>query len=92
MRMLKRLADIFGVAIVITNQVVASVGSTGPMNQADQSTGAGGHIIAHASTTRLKFRTGRGNVRICKVIKSPCLPESDATFYIHGDGIGDERE
>lgn len=93
LRMLKKLADLFGVAIVVTNQVVAPVNSTGPMMyQANQNGAAGGHIFAHASTTRLQFRNGRNNVRICKIIKSPCIPESEASFYIHGDGIGDEKE
>lgn len=27
----------------------------------------GGNIIAHASTTRLKFKKGRGDNRICQV-------------------------
>jgi DNA repair protein RAD51 len=27
----------------------------------------GGNIIAHASTTRLKFRKGRGDNRVCMV-------------------------
>ena len=31
----------------------------------------GGHIIAHASTTRLSLRKGRGESRILKVIDSP---------------------
>lgn len=28
----------------------------------------GGHIMGHASTTRLSLRKGRGNTRVCKVI------------------------
>ena len=49
----------------------------------------GGNIIAHASTTRLKLRKGRGESRICKIIDSPTLPEGDATFAITGNGIAD---
>lgn len=90
--MLLRLADEFGVAILITNQVVASVDSSGPMYQADPRKPIGGNIIAHASTTRLYLRKGRGDSRICKIYDSPCLPESEATFFIHGDGIGDDKE
>lgn len=92
LRMLLRLADEYGVAVVITNQVVASVDSGGPMHQADPKKPIGGNIIAHASTTRLSMRKGRGDSRICKIYDSPCLPESEATFFIHGDGIGDEKE
>ena len=37
----------------------------------------GGNIMAHASTTRLYLRKGRGESRICKIYDSPCLPESE---------------
>lgn len=52
----------------------------------------GGNIIAHASTTRLSLRKGRGETRICKIFDSPCLPEGEATFAIMGSGIGDATE
>lgn len=91
LRMLLRLADEYGVGVVITNQVVASV-DAGPMNHGDTKKPIGGNIIAHASTTRLSLRKGRGDLRICKIYDSPCLPESEATFSINTDGIGDEKE
>ena len=78
----------FGVAVVITNQVVATVDG-GSMYQADNKKPVGGHILAHASTTRLYLRKGRGEARICKVYDSPCLPEAEAMFALQGDGIGD---
>lgn len=92
LRMLLRLTDEFGVAVLISNQVVASVDASGPMYQADPKKPIGGNIIAHASTTRLYLRKGRGDSRICKIYDSPCLPESEATFSINADGIGDEKE
>lgn len=92
LRMLLRLADEFGVAVVITNQVVAQVDGGGGMFQADSKKPIGGNIIAHASTTRLSLRKGRGENRICKIYDSPCLPDSEATFTINTDGIGDEKE
>lgn len=91
MRMLLRLADEFGVAVVITNQVVAQVDGAS-MFAADPKKPIGGNIIAHASTTRLQLRKGRGETRICKIYDSPCLPESEATFAINADGIGDAKE
>lgn len=89
--MLQRLADEYGVAVLITNQVVAQVDG-GPMFQADTKKPIGGNIIAHASTTRLYLRKGRGDTRICKIYDSPCLPESEASFAINPDGIGDPKE
>lgn len=71
LRMLSRLASEYGVACVITNQVVACVDGAmfGP-----QVKPIGGNIIAHASTTRLYFRKGRGENRVVKIVDSPCLP------------------
>ena len=61
MRMLQRLADEFGVAVVITNQVVAQVdGAT--MFVADPKKPIGGNIIAHASTTRYSFSSSSNPV------------------------------
>ena len=50
-----------------------------------------GNIIAHSSTTRLSFKKGRGETRICKIYDSPCLPESECIFAIYEDGIGDPK-
>ena len=78
-------------AVVITNQVVATVDGSS-MFQADPKKPIGGNIMAHASTTRLSFRKGRGDSRVCKVYDSPSLPESEATFAISADGIIDYKE
>lgn len=43
---------------------------------------SGGNIMAHASTTRLNLRKGRGTSRVCKIVDSPCLPEAEAIFAI----------
>ena len=52
LRTLLRLADEFGIAVVITNQVVAQVDGGAGMFNADPKKPIGGNIIAHASTTR----------------------------------------
>ncbi|XP_067942556.1 DNA repair protein RAD51 homolog 1-like [Watersipora subatra] len=91
LRMLLRLADEFGVAVVITNQVVAQVDGAA-MFAADPKKPIGGNIMAHSSTTRLYLRKARGENRICKIYDSPCLPQSEAMFAINADGIGDAKE
>nr|CCN27368.1 recombinase [Milnesium tardigradum] len=90
LRMLLRLADEFGVAVLITNQVVAQV--DGMPGQADPKKPIGGNIIAHASTTRLYLRKGKGENRICKIYDSPCLPESEAMFAIANEEVVDSKE
>ena len=51
LRGLLKLADEFGVAVVLTNQVVAQVDGASMFN-ADPKKPIGGNIMAHASTTR----------------------------------------
>lgn len=51
LRNLQRLADEFGIAVVITNQVMSQVDG-GAMFTGDQKKPIGGNILAHASTTR----------------------------------------
>lgn len=92
LRSLQNLAEEYGVAVVLTNQVVANVDGSAQMYQADAKKPIGGHIMAHASTTRLSLRKGRGEQRIVKVYDSPCLPEGEAIFGIYEDGVGDARD
>lgn len=84
-------------AVVVTNQVVAQVDG-GQFAVADakkpmyvvfnfdfflaDTHSSGGNIMAHASTTRLNLRKGRGTSRVCKIVDSPCLPEAEAIFAI----------
>eukprot|EP00588_Corethron_pennatum_P008493 CAMPEP_0194265714 /NCGR_PEP_ID=MMETSP0169-20130528/860_1 /TAXON_ID=218684 /ORGANISM="Corethron pennatum, Strain L29A3" /LENGTH=345 /DNA_ID=CAMNT_0039006235 /DNA_START=152 /DNA_END=1189 /DNA_ORIENTATION=- len=90
LRQLTRLAEEFGVAVLLTNQVVASPDA---MSFAKDSTKPiGGNIMAHASTTRLRLRKGRGDNRICTVYDSPTLPEADCQFAVGPQGICDATE
>jgi len=90
LRQLTRLAEEFGVAVLITNQVVAN--PDGMSFAKDSTKPIGGNIIAHASTTRLRLRKGRGENRICTVFDSPTLPEADAQFAVGPKGICDATE
>ncbi len=91
LRLLQRIADEFGLAVLITNQVVAQVDG-GAMFAVDPKKPIGGNIIAHASQTRLSLRKGRGENRICKIYDSPTLPESECTFSISEGGISDAAD
>ena len=85
LRGLQKLADEFGIAVVITNQVMSQVDGSAMFGNAQKP--IGGNIMAHASTTRLSLRKGRAESRICKIYDSPCLPESEAIFAIGKGGI-----
>jgi len=79
------------VAVVITNQVMSQVDGSA-MFVGDQKKPIGGNIMAHASTTRLYLRKGRGESRVCKIYDSPCLPEAEAVYAIGKGGIEDFNE
>lgn len=85
---LKRLCMGFNAAAIVTNQVLSHPDSySGP--QRPRATG--GHILGHASHTRIYLRKGKNNLRIAKIIDSPFLREGEAPFRITERGIeGDE--
>eukprot|EP01036_Dinobryon_divergens_P025927 gene25927-34522_t len=90
LRQLTRLAEEFGIAVVITNQVVAN--PDGMSFAKDATKPIGGNIIAHASTTRLKLKKGRGENRVCMIYDSPTLPESECGFSLGPAGVEDAKE
>ncbi|KAG8859108.1 recombinase rad51 [Tulasnella sp. 330] len=92
LRTLLRLADEFGIAVVVTNQVMSSPDAQASMYAGNDKKPIGGNIMAHASTTRLQLKKGRGNTRVCRIYDSPCLPESEGHFAILAHGIGDPEE
>lgn len=89
LRTLTKMADEFGVAVVISNQMTANPDSG--MFAKDPLQPIGGNIMAHASCTRLRLKKARGENRIMKVVDSPILPESEAIFSITEQGIKDEN-
>jgi meiotic recombination protein DMC1 len=42
----------------------------------------GGHILAHASTTRISLKKGRNENRIAKIYDSPDLPEVNFLIFL----------
>ena len=90
LRGLQMLADEYGIAVVVTNQVVANPDSG--VFAKDPLKPIGGNIMAHASQTRLRLKKGRGSTRICKVVDSPCLGEAEASFGISEEGVVEATE
>ena len=88
---LMKIAEEFNLAVFITNQMSSDPGA-GMSFVADPKKPVGGHILAHASTTRLSLRKGRGETRIAKIYDSPDVPEAEATYAIGGGGIVDATE
>ncbi|XP_061665405.1 meiotic recombination protein DMC1/LIM15 homolog isoform X3 [Syngnathoides biaculeatus] len=88
---LQKISEEYNVAVFVTNQMTADPGA-GMTFQADPKKPIGGHILAHASTTRLSLRKGRAEMRIAKIFDSPDMPENEATFAITAGGITDAKE
>jgi DNA repair protein RadA len=79
-----RLAEIYNIAIVITNQVQSSPDTF----FGDPTKAAGGNVLGHASTYRIYLRKS-GENRIAKMIDSPYHPYSDARFTVNERGTDD---
>jgi DNA repair protein RadA len=84
MHKLVKIAEIYNVAIIVTNQVQ----STPDTFFGDPTKPAGGNVIGHASTYRIYLRKA-GNDRIAKIIDSPYHPYSDVRFTVNEKGIDD---
>ena len=87
MHRLKRVAEIFNVAVIITNQVQA----TPDTFFGDPTKAAGGNIIGHASTYRIYLRKA-GQERKAIMIDSPMHPYGDTNFVVTEGGISDPVE
>lgn len=86
---LSRMARIYNVAVVITNQTQSIPSDTGYSHYSDSSTG--GNILSHISAHRILLnKSGFGNV-YATIIKSPYHSSSvpDARFIITEKGIDD---
>jgi len=92
LRGLLKLCDEFGVACVITNQVVAQVDGGANPYAANEKKPIGGNVMAHSSTTRLQLKKAKGELRSCHIYDSPCLPDGQCTFMITPGGINDEEK
>ena len=83
---LQKLADTHGLAVFVTNQVMANPAIFfGNPTQA-----IGGHIVGHGSTYRIYLRKAKNEKRIARLIDSPHLPEGEVVFTVTPEGIRDE--
>ncbi|KAH6577946.1 hypothetical protein BASA50_010147 [Batrachochytrium salamandrivorans] len=88
---LTRISEEFNVAVYLTNQMCADPGAMMSFG-ADPKKPIGGHVLAHASATRLYLKKGRGETRIVKVWDSPDMPDSETVYEISPGGIIDVKD
>lgn len=82
---LQRLADVYNLAVYVTNQVM----SRPDILFGDPTAPIGGHILGHVSTFRIYLRKSKDEKRIARLIDSPCLPEGETVFRVCTDGVRD---
>ncbi len=82
---LQKLADVYNLAVYVTNQVMARP----DVLFGDPTAPIGGHIVGHQATYRVYVRKSKGDTRIARLIDSPHLPEGEAIFRITEEGIRD---
>ena len=82
---LQKLADIYNLAIYLTNQVM----SRPDILFGDPTAPIGGHILGHQATFRVYLRKSKGEKRIARLIDSPCLPEGETVFRVVPEGVRD---
>jgi DNA repair protein RadA len=85
---LLRVAEVFNVAVVVTNQVLSVPEPSFPSSFMPQRP-VGGHVVAHGCTHRIWLRRLRGCRRVARLFDSPSRPEAEAFFKISSDGIKD---
>ncbi len=85
---LQRLADVHGVAVFMTNQVM----SRPDMMFGDPTAPIGGHIMGHFAGVRLYLRKSKGLTRIARMIDAPHLPEGECVFTVTEGGVGDPED
>ena len=90
LRLAHRMAEEFNFAVVMTNQMTSDPGG-GMTFVSDPKKPIGGHVLAHAVQTRVALRKGQGEDRVAKLVDSPTLPLSEATFTITNGGITDSN-
>jgi DNA repair protein RadA len=84
MHSLVRSAEIYNIAVVVTNQVQSS-----PDNYfGDPTRAAGGHVVAHTSTYRVYIRK-TGKNRVARMVDSPYHAEREAVFILNDRGVDD---
>ncbi|OCB87910.1 RecA family ATPase [Sanghuangporus baumii] len=86
---LTKLSEEFNIAILLTNQVQSDPGATMTFVAGGALKPIGGHILSHASATRMFLRKGRAEERVAKLVDSPDRPESEASYKLDEGGWSD---
>lgn len=87
MHALVRTAEVYNLAVVVTNQVQSSPDTF----FGDPTRATGGHVVAHTSTYRIYLRKS-GKSRVARMVDSPYHAEREVVFVLTEKGIDDPPE
>ncbi len=90
---LSRIAEVYNVAILVTNQVATRMLGAGFA----QDDAIGGNIVAHGCHFRLQFQAkgfqkNQSLERKATIVDAPDLPPEDCSFFITEAGVSDSEE
>ncbi|KAK7465341.1 Meiotic recombination protein dmc1 [Stygiomarasmius scandens] len=86
---LTKLSEEYNIVVLLTNQVQSDPGATMTFVAGGALKPIGGHILSHASATRMFLRKGRAEERVAKLVDSPDRPESEASYKLDEGGWAD---
>ncbi|RME31911.1 DNA repair and recombination protein RadA [Candidatus Woesearchaeota archaeon] len=85
MHVLSKLADMYNLAVYVTNQVMAKPDQF----FGDPTEAIGGHIVGHNSTFRVYLRRGKKGTRVAKLVDAPNMPDAECVFHVTEHGLED---
>jgi DNA repair protein RadA len=88
MSTLARIAQVYGIAVVVTNQIQITPNDL-CTNRIGPDRPIGGNVMEHASTYRINLRHHLENSRTARLVKSPCHCNVDVKFAISDKGVSD---
>lgn len=83
MHTLSKLADMYNLAVYVTNQVMAKPDQF----FGDPTEAIGGHIVGHNSTFRIYLRRGKKGTRVAKLLDAPNMPDAECVFNVTESGL-----
>jgi DNA repair protein RadA len=85
---LQNLSEVHNLVIFVTNQVMMNPG----LMFGDPTTAIGGHVLHHATKTRIYLRRSKAGTRICRLVDSPHLPDGECLVKITENGVEDAEK
>lgn len=88
MHELLKMAEIYNIAVIVTNQVMDNPGAM----FGDPVKPIGGHIVGHNSSFRIYLRIGKKGARVARLVDAPHLPDTATSYFVTETGLEEAEE